>query len=113
MRTGSFHLIVSLDKTPVLIGLVLSLCDFVQVKGLLKKKSLEVLIDPDIGMDYNYIESEVQSLIQVALLCTQGSPMDRPQMSEVVRMLEGNDGLAERCEEWQELELPGSVYESS
>jgi len=83
------------------------------VKGLLKKKSLEVLIDPDIGMDYNYIESEVQSLIQVALLCTQGSPMDRPQMSEVVRMLEGNDGLAERCEEWQELELPGPVYESS
>ncbi|XP_039801367.1 disease resistance protein RGA5-like isoform X4 [Panicum virgatum] len=83
------------------------------IKGLLKKKSLEVLIDPDIGMDYNYIESEVQSLIQVALLCTQGSPMDRPQMSEVVRMLEGNDGLAERCEEWQELELPGPVYESS
>jgi len=34
-------------------------------------------------------------------------------MSEVVRMLEGNDGLAERCEEWQELELPGPVYESS
>jgi len=76
----------------------------VQVKGLLKKKSLEVLIDPDIGMDYNYIESEVQSLIQVALLCTQGSPMDRPQMSEVVRMLEG-DGLAERWEEWQKVEV--------
>lgn len=73
-----------------------------QVKGLLKEKKLEMLVDPD--LQKNYIESEVEQLIQVALLCTQGSPMDRPKMSEVVRMLEG-DGLAERWDEWQKVEV--------
>ncbi|XP_074559247.1 LRR receptor kinase BAK1-like [Curcuma longa] len=72
------------------------------VKGLLKEKKLEMLVDPDLQNDY--VEPEVESLIQVALLCTQGSPMERPKMSEVVRMLEG-DGLAERWEEWQKVEV--------
>ncbi|ONK60766.1 uncharacterized protein A4U43_C08F22390 [Asparagus officinalis] len=72
------------------------------VKGLLKERKLETLIDPE--LQSNYIEAEVESLIQIALLCTQGSPMERPKMSEVVRMLEG-DGLAERWEEWQKVEV--------
>lgn len=61
-----------------------------------------MLVDPD--LQKNYTESEVEQLIQVALLCTQGSPTDRPKMSDVVRMLEG-DGLAERWEEWQKIEV--------
>uniref|UniRef100_N1R4V5 non-specific serine/threonine protein kinase n=1 Tax=Aegilops tauschii TaxID=37682 RepID=N1R4V5_AEGTA len=73
-----------------------------QVKGLLKEKKVEMLVDPD--LQSNYEETEVESLIQVALLCTQGSPVERPKMSEVVRMLEG-DGLAERWEEWQKVEV--------
>ncbi|KAI0495343.1 hypothetical protein KFK09_025493 [Dendrobium nobile] len=72
------------------------------VKGLLREKKLVMLVDPD--LQNNYIEAEVESLIQVALLCTQGSPVERPKMSEVVRMLEG-DGLAERWEEWQKVEV--------
>ncbi|XP_057977287.1 BRASSINOSTEROID INSENSITIVE 1-associated receptor kinase 1-like isoform X2 [Malania oleifera] len=72
------------------------------VKGLLKAKKLETLVDSD--MQGNYVEEEVEQLIQVALLCTLGSPMERPKMSEVVRMLEG-DGLAERWEEWQKEEM--------
>lgn len=72
------------------------------VKGLLKEKKVEMLVDPD--LQSNYEETEVESLIQVALLCTQGSPVERPKMSEVVRMLEG-DGLAERWEEWQKVEV--------
>ncbi|CAK7323618.1 unnamed protein product [Dovyalis caffra] len=72
------------------------------VKGLLKEKKLEMLVDPD--LQNNYVEAEVEQLIQVALLCTQGSPMERPKMSEVVRMLEG-DGLAERWDEWQKVEV--------
>ncbi|KAG6489386.1 hypothetical protein ZIOFF_050655 [Zingiber officinale] len=72
------------------------------VKGLLKEKKLEMLVDPDLQNDY--VEAEVESLIQVALLCTQGSPIERPKMSEVVRMLEG-DGLAERWEEWLKVEV--------
>ncbi|KAK4480107.1 hypothetical protein RD792_013164 [Penstemon davidsonii] len=59
------------------------------VKGLLKKKKLETLVDPDLRG--NYIDEEVEQLIQLALLYTQGSPTKRPKMSEVVRMLEGDD----------------------
>jgi somatic embryogenesis receptor kinase 1 len=65
-----------------------------------------MLIDPD--FQNNYIDVEVESLIQVALLCTQGSPTDRPKMVEVVRMLEG-DGLVERWEEWQKVEVRQEV----
>ncbi|KAG6752301.1 hypothetical protein POTOM_044524 [Populus tomentosa] len=72
------------------------------VKGLLKEKKLEMLVDPD--LQNKYVEAEVEQLIQVALLCTQGSPMERPKMSDVVRMLEG-DGLAERWDEWQKVEV--------
>ncbi|CAL5377906.1 unnamed protein product [Camellia sinensis] len=69
----------------------------VWVKGLLKDRKLETLVDAN--MKGNYVKDEVEQLIQVALLCTLSSPMERPKMSEVVRMLEG-DGLAERWEEW-------------
>ncbi|GJX95119.1 brassinosteroid insensitive 1-associated receptor kinase 1-like protein [Tanacetum coccineum] len=72
------------------------------VKGLLREKKLETLVDAD--LKGNYIDDEVEQLIQVALLCTQGTPLERPKMSEVVRMLEG-DGLAERWEEWQKEEM--------
>nr|XP_048337165.1 BRASSINOSTEROID INSENSITIVE 1-associated receptor kinase 1-like isoform X3 [Ziziphus jujuba var. spinosa] len=71
------------------------------VKGLLKDQRMETLVDSDLQGNYN--DDEVEQLIQVALLCTQGSPMKRPKMSEVVRMLKG-DGLAERWKEWQEEE---------
>ncbi|XP_044479102.1 BRASSINOSTEROID INSENSITIVE 1-associated receptor kinase 1-like isoform X1 [Mangifera indica] len=72
------------------------------VKGLLKEKKLEQLVDGD--LQGNYIEEEVEQLIQVALLCTQSSPLERPKMLEVVRMLEG-DGLAERWELWQKEDM--------
>ncbi|KAL1561536.1 Somatic embryogenesis receptor kinase 1 [Salvia divinorum] len=72
------------------------------VKGLLKEKKVEMLVDPD--LQKNYVEAEVEQLIQVALLCTQSSPMERPKMSDVVRMLEG-DGLAEKWDEWQKVEV--------
>lgn len=72
------------------------------MKGLLKDKKLEALVDSDI--QGQYIDDEVEQLIQVALLCTQSNPMERPKMSDVVRMLEG-DGLAERWEEWQKEEM--------
>ncbi|XP_038887572.1 BRASSINOSTEROID INSENSITIVE 1-associated receptor kinase 1-like isoform X1 [Benincasa hispida] len=68
------------------------------VKGLLNDKKLETLVDPDLGG--NYVEEELEQVIQVALLCTQSSPVERPKMSEVLQMLEG-DGLDERWEDWQ------------
>ncbi|KAK8698756.1 hypothetical protein V6N13_114863 [Hibiscus sabdariffa] len=71
-------------------------------KGLLKYSKLEMLVDSD--LNGKYADIEVEQLMQVALLCTQGSPMKRPKMAEVVRMLEG-DGLAERWEEWQKEDM--------
>lgn len=57
-------------------------------------------------MDRNlktYDTIEVETIVQVALLCTQSSPEDRPTMAEVVEMLRGV-GLAQRWAEWEQLE---------
>ncbi|KAF5749790.1 Leucine-rich repeat transmembrane protein kinase family protein isoform 1 [Tripterygium wilfordii] len=72
------------------------------VKKLEREKRLYSIVDHNLGRNYNI--QEVEMMIQVALLCTQSSPEDRPAMSEVVRMLEG-EGLAERWEEWQHVEV--------
>lgn len=69
------------------------------MKGLLLNKNLQSLVDAN--LQGNYVDKQVEELIQVALLCTQDSPTERPKMSEVVKMLEG-DGLAERWKKWQE-----------
>jgi len=58
----------------------------------------------DNNLNQNYDSEDLEMIIQIALLCTQPSPEDRPSMSEVVRMLEG-EGLAERWEEWQHVEV--------
>ncbi|KAK7247408.1 hypothetical protein RIF29_42291 [Crotalaria pallida] len=72
------------------------------VKKLEREKKLESIVDRNLDKLYNI--QEVEMMIQVALLCTQATPEDRPLMSEVVRMLEG-EGLAERWEEWQHVEV--------
>ncbi|KAK2655737.1 hypothetical protein Ddye_008789 [Dipteronia dyeriana] len=72
------------------------------VKKLEREKKLDAIVDHNLDNGYNI--QEVETMIQVALLCTQASPEDRPAMSEVVRMLEG-EGLAERWEEWQHVEV--------
>lgn len=61
-------------------------------------QQLETLVDSK--LQGSYIVQEVEELIQVALLCTISTASDRPKMSDVVKMLEG-DGLAERWERWQ------------
>ncbi|XP_011031035.1 PREDICTED: probable LRR receptor-like serine/threonine-protein kinase At5g10290 isoform X5 [Populus euphratica] len=72
------------------------------VKKLEREKRLDAIVDRNLNKNYNI--QEVEMMIKVALLCTQASPEDRPAMSEVVRMLEG-EGLAERWEEWQHVEV--------
>ncbi|KAL2343070.1 hypothetical protein Fmac_004355 [Flemingia macrophylla] len=72
------------------------------VKKLEREKRLDAIVDRNLNKNYNI--QEVEMMIQVALLCTQATPEDRPPMSEVVRMLEG-EGLAERWEEWQHVEV--------
>lgn len=73
-----------------------------KVKKLEREKRLDAIVDRNLNRNYDSLE--VEMMIQVALLCTQASPEDRPTMSEVVRMLEG-EGLAERWEEWQQVEV--------
>ncbi|CAL5358367.1 unnamed protein product [Camellia sinensis] len=100
-----FDIVNAFNSDPTIDVLLLTTHDW--VKGLLKEKKLEMLVDED--MQGNYINEEVEQLIQVALLCTQGGPLERPKMSDVVRMLEG-DGLAERWEEWQKEEVFRQEY---
>lgn len=69
-----------------------------KVKKLLKEGRVESIVDRNLSNNYEI--EDVNTMIQIALLCTQASPEQRPTMSEVVRMLEG-EGLAERWEEWQ------------
>ncbi|KAF8721705.1 hypothetical protein HU200_022878 [Digitaria exilis] len=72
------------------------------VKKLQREGQLDSIVDGNLNQ--NYDNEELEMIIQIALLCTQASPEDRPSMSEVVRMLEG-EGLAERWEEWQQVEV--------
>ena len=73
-----------------------------QVKKLQREGQLDSIVDGN--LNHNYDSEELEMIMQIALLCTQASPEDRPSMSEVVRMLEG-EGLAERWEEWQQVEV--------
>ncbi|KAL5556052.1 hypothetical protein UlMin_038288 [Ulmus minor] len=72
------------------------------VKKLEREKRLDAIVDHNLKNDYDI--QQVEMMIRVALLCAQQSPQDRPAMSDVVRMLEG-EGLAERWEEWQHVEV--------
>ncbi|KAL4580872.1 hypothetical protein LXL04_017078 [Taraxacum kok-saghyz] len=72
------------------------------VKGILRDKKLETLMDAD--LHGAYVDDEVEQLTQMSLLCIQEPASKRPKMSEVVKMLEGDGGLSERWEEWQKEE---------
>ncbi|KAH9533029.1 hypothetical protein CY35_18G029500 [Sphagnum magellanicum] len=76
------------------------------VKKCQAEKRLDLLVDVDLKNDYNRMELE--EIVQVALLCSQTSPSERPKMSDVVRMLEG-EGLVERWEKWWEAEKRRSL----
>ncbi|KAL2459941.1 putative LRR receptor-like serine/threonine-protein kinase [Abeliophyllum distichum] len=71
-----------------------------EIKKLLREKKLEDIVDENLN---SYDPKEVETILQVAMLCTQSSPEDRPTMAEVVSMLRVV-GLAERWAEWEQLE---------
>ncbi|KAD3336834.1 hypothetical protein E3N88_32353 [Mikania micrantha] len=54
---------------------------------LQKSKNYEELFDEKLGSKID--KEEAMIMVKVALLCTNGSPSIRPQMSEIVSMLEG------------------------
>ncbi|EEF36976.1 ATP binding protein, putative [Ricinus communis] len=69
-------------------------------KKLLRENRLDDIVDGNLK---TYDRKEVETLVKVALLCTQSSPECRPRMSEVVKLLHGV-GLTERWIEWERLE---------
>ncbi|KAM7513863.1 hypothetical protein LguiA_003446 [Lonicera macranthoides] len=70
------------------------------IKKLLREKRVVDIVDENLK---NYDPKEVETIIRVALLCTQSSPEERPTMVQVVNMLQG-ESLAERWAEWEQLE---------
>ncbi|KAI3814341.1 hypothetical protein L1987_19093 [Smallanthus sonchifolius] len=87
----------SSEKTDV-FGYGITLLEL--IKKLLKGTRISDIVDPNLTV---YDTKEVETMLQVALLCTQGSPEDRPKMGEVIHMLRGQ-GLAERWAEWEQIE---------
>lgn len=73
------------------------------VKKLHIDGKLNLMIDKDLRN--NFDRTELEEMVQVALLCTQFHPTYRPKMSEVVRMLDG-DGLAEKWDASQKVDTP-------
>lgn len=67
---------------------------------MLREKRLEDIVDENLN---TFDAKEVETILQVALLCTQSSPENRPKMAEVVSMLQGV-GLSARWAEWEQLE---------
>nr|GLL45905.1 Protein kinase domain-containing protein [Ipomoea trifida] len=63
--------------------------------------NLMELIDPRLGSDFD--KEQALKMIEVALLCTNPSPVLRPSMSEVVNMLEGSDDILEHKSDQNEM----------
>ncbi|XP_050204028.1 receptor-like cytosolic serine/threonine-protein kinase RBK2 [Mercurialis annua] len=57
-------------------------------KPLLKKNEIRELVDPALGNDYN--APEMHFMLLAASLCIQRSSLRRPQMAQVVQILNGN-----------------------
>ncbi|XP_065881924.1 probable LRR receptor-like serine/threonine-protein kinase At5g63710 isoform X2 [Euphorbia lathyris] len=70
------------------------------IKKLQKENRLEDIVDKTLEV---YDCKEVETIVKVALLCTQSQPEQRPTMAEVVKMLQGVD-LSERWTEWKQVE---------
>ncbi|XP_062230254.1 protein NSP-INTERACTING KINASE 3-like [Phragmites australis] len=73
-------------------------------KELLEQNQLTSFVDKK--LTNNYDSAELEEMVQIALLCTMYNPDHRPRMSEVVRMLEGGDGVAEKWEALKDVEEP-------
>ncbi|CAN0858245.1 Probable LRR receptor-like serine/threonine-protein kinase At5g63710 [Linum grandiflorum] len=74
------------------------------IRKVVREKRLEDIVDKNLERE-DYDVKEVERMVQVALLCTQSSPEERPRMGEVVKML-GGEGieLEERWAEWEQVE---------
>ncbi|TYI57742.1 hypothetical protein E1A91_D11G303000v1 [Gossypium mustelinum] len=68
-------------------------------KPLLDENDIKELVDPSLGDNYDV--EEVERMVLTASLCIEQSPLLRPQMSQVVILLRGDDYVAECSNESQ------------
>ncbi|KAI7756085.1 hypothetical protein M8C21_031870, partial [Ambrosia artemisiifolia] len=71
-----------------------------EIACLLREKgTLLKLVDPDLGSEYS--SEDALTVINVALLCTQGSPYFRPTMSQTLSILEGRTNIQDLMKDLQ------------
>ena len=75
-----------------------------EAKELLEQNQLSLFVDQKLRS--NHYSTELEKMVQIALLCTMCKPCHRPKMSEIIKMLEGGDGVAEKWESVKNIEDP-------
>jgi hypothetical protein len=60
----------------------------------------------DQKLSSNYDSADLEEMVQIGLLYTMYRPCHRPEMSEIVKMLEGGDRVAEKWEAMKNIEDP-------
>ncbi|XP_075506731.1 receptor-like cytosolic serine/threonine-protein kinase RBK2 isoform X1 [Primulina tabacum] len=68
-------------------------------KPLLNKKCIVEIVDP--SLDGSYESDQINRMCTVASLCTDQNSIERPQMSQVVRMLKGDDWVTQSKKKFQ------------
>ena len=81
-----------------------------KAKEPLEQSQLSMFVDRKLGS--NYDSAELEELVQIALLCTMYRPCHRPKMSEIVKMLEGGDGVVEKWEGMKNIEETNTDWSS-
>ncbi|XP_057771315.1 uncharacterized protein LOC130991226 isoform X1 [Salvia miltiorrhiza] len=79
------------------------------VNQIFKEREWKVIVDSELQGDF--VDEEAEELLQIALICTQTDPEQRPMMLEVVRMLEVAYELAEMEAEWVMDNFEGNTLE--
>ena len=81
-----------------------------QAKELLEQNHLRLFVDQKLRS--NYDSAELEEMVQIALLCTMYRPCNHPKMSEIVKMLEGGDEVAEKWKAMKNIEEPNPDWSS-
>ncbi|PIM98849.1 Serine/threonine protein kinase [Handroanthus impetiginosus] len=68
-------------------------------KPLLLSKNIADMVDPVLGSNYDW--EQLNRVVMVASLCIHQNSTDRPQMSQVVRMLKGDEGILQSKKKFQ------------
>ncbi|KAL3505814.1 hypothetical protein ACH5RR_031196 [Cinchona calisaya] len=79
-------------------------------KPHLISKNIGELVDPSLGGSYD--AEKMNLMFMVASLCIQQSSTERPPMSQVVRMLKGNEGILQSKKKFQKRPALRRTYPS-